>query len=366
VDFRLIAFYLPQYHPIPENDRWWGRGFTEWTNVRRAEPLFPGHHQPHVPTTLGYYDLRDPQIRAAQAGLARAAGIEAFCYWHYWFAGRRLLDLPFTEVLRSGEPDYPFCLAWANQSWTGIWHGSPGRILMEQTYPGKSDHERHFRSLLPAFTDPRYLTCEGRPVFILYAPGEMPRLKEFTDLWRERAVREGLPGLHLLAVAGPRFDFRRHGLDGIVLDNPTIMFAGRKWAPGRLVRRALRRPGLRTTGSLSHGSRRGPRIISYRRAIARGLPRPGPGRYPCVIPNWDNTPRAGSRGVVLQGSTPGLFERHLGEALRQVAEREWEDRFVFIKSWNEWAEGNFLEPEERHGEGYLEAVRRAQDGVAGS
>src|SRR5262249_41646184 len=155
---RVIAFYLPQFHPIPENDAWWGPGFTEWTNVSLARPLFRGHYQPRVPGELGFYDLRMPETRAAQAALARAHGIEAFCYWHYWFAGKQLLERPFEEVLASHEPDFPFCLAWANESWTGIWHGAPHRMLVQQTYPGLADHEAHFRVWLRAFEDARYVT----------------------------------------------------------------------------------------------------------------------------------------------------------------------------------------------------------------
>src|SRR5439155_14140664 len=198
---RFIAFYLPQFHPIPENDRWWGPGFTEWTNVARATPLFPGHYQPRLPADLGFYDLRIPEVRVAQADLARAHGVEAFCYWHYWFAGKRLLERPFTEVLESGEPDFPFCLAWANQSWSGIWHGAPDRVLMEQTYPGRRDHEDHFRVLVEAFADPRYVTVDGAPVFVVYAPRELPEPRRVTDVWRELAAKAGFPALHLVAVA---------------------------------------------------------------------------------------------------------------------------------------------------------------------
>src|SRR5437879_9338189 len=148
---RLIAFYLPQFHPIPENDAWWEPGFTEWTNVVRARPLFRGHRQPDLPTDLGFYDLRVAETRAAQAQLAAAHGIEAFCYWHYWFAGRRMLERPFDEVLRSGRPDFRFCLGWANQTWSGVWHGAPEQVLIEQTYPGEEDDRRHFAAVLPAF-----------------------------------------------------------------------------------------------------------------------------------------------------------------------------------------------------------------------
>ncbi|MEI8108854.1 MAG: glycoside hydrolase family 99-like domain-containing protein, partial [Verrucomicrobiota bacterium] len=196
---RLVAFYLPQFHPIPENSQWWGAGFTEWTNVTKAKPLFPNHYQPRLPADLGFYDLRVPESRAAQADLARSAGVEAFCYWHYWFAGRRVLERPFNEVLASKEPDFPFCLAWANDTWSGHWYGAPKRTLIEQTYPGPDDHERHFYSLLPAFLDPRYLRVHDRPIFTLFRPKSLPNPQAFIDLWQKLAAQNGLPGIHFIA-----------------------------------------------------------------------------------------------------------------------------------------------------------------------
>ena len=167
----LIALYLPQFHPIPENDEWWGRGFTEWTNVAKAKPLFRGHRQPHLPTDLGFYDLRLPEVREAQAEMARNAGVGAFCYWHYWFGnGRRIIERPFEEVRDNGKPDFPFCLAWANQSWTGIWYGNPKRTLMKQEYFGRVDEEAHFRWAQKAFEDPRYFKVEGKPMFTIFEP----------------------------------------------------------------------------------------------------------------------------------------------------------------------------------------------------
>src|SRR5260370_41455353 len=170
---RLLAFYLRQFHPIRENDEWWGRGFTEWTNTAKAKPLFRGHYQPHVPADLGFYDLRVPETRQAQADMAAAYGIEGFCYYHYWFAGKRILERPFNEVLKSGQPKLPFCLCWANHTWTGIWLGEPNRILIEQTYPGEHDHRAHFDALLPAFTDPRYVTMHDKPIFVIFRPTEI-------------------------------------------------------------------------------------------------------------------------------------------------------------------------------------------------
>jgi lipopolysaccharide biosynthesis protein len=192
---RLIAYYLPQYHPIPENNAWWGAGFTEWTNVARARRLFPGHYQPHIPADLGFYDLRLPETRLAQAEMAQSHGIAGFCYYHYWFAGRQLLERPFDEVLGSREPRLPFCLCWANDSWSGVWYGCPKQVLIEQTYPGIEDHRQHWTVLLRAFADDRYMRVDGKPLFLIYRPHYLPDPRRTTDTWRELAHRAGLAGL---------------------------------------------------------------------------------------------------------------------------------------------------------------------------
>jgi lipopolysaccharide biosynthesis protein len=188
---RFIAFYLPQYHPIPENDEWWGRGFTEWMNVSRAKPLFDGHYQPHLPAKLGFYDLRVPEVRQAQADLARRHGIEGFCYWHYWFEGKRLLERPFNEVLSSGQPDFPFCLAWANETWSRRWLGEDKDILQEQTYSLEDDLD-HITWLMEAFADPRYIRVHGRPLFLIYKPFDLPDPERTTETFRSECVRNGV------------------------------------------------------------------------------------------------------------------------------------------------------------------------------
>ena len=199
---RAIALYLPQFHPVPDNDRWWGPGFTEWTNVARARPLFPGHVQPRIPADLGFYDLRLPETREAQAELATSHGIEAFCFWHYWFGnGRRILERPFNEVLSSDQTSMSFCLGWANESWTGVWHGAKNRILAEQIY-SDSDDRAHFDALLPAFRDDRYFRVNDRPVLYVYRPAELPDAARFVDRWQQMARAAGLGGLHLVAANG--------------------------------------------------------------------------------------------------------------------------------------------------------------------
>lgn len=342
-----FAFYLPQFHPIAENDEWWGPGFSEWTNTAKARPRFPGHYQPRIPADLGYYDLRLPDTREEQARLAETYGVEGFIYWHYWFAGRRILERPFDEVLASGEPKLPFALAWANQTWSGIWHGAADRILVEQTYPGPEDDQAHFDHLLPAFTDDRYITVEGKPLFYVFRPEQLPHAAEWVERWQRMAQAAGLPGLYLVAEmsdlvgAGPIYpDPFRDGFDAGVhvrlpIQQSTFAFA-------RM--RALRKARL-------------PEIYSYaRRPVDRPASSPTRPVYPCVYPNWDNTPRSGRRGIVAHGSTPARFQLHVEDAARRLQAFPADRQLLFIKSWNEWAEGNHLEPDLRDGHAYLEAL----------
>lgn len=350
---RLVAFYLPQFHPIPENDRWWGKGFTEWDHVRKARPLFPGHDQPRIPGELGYYDLREPEIRQKQADLATGAGIEAFCYWHYWFDGKRLLERPFTEVVESGRPRLKFCLAWANQSWSGIWYGLPDRVLIRQSYSGLKDYESHFHALEEAFGDNRYLTVDGKKVFLVYDPGSLPDPLQFTDSWRSLAAKAGLKGFYFIG-------FRRNESWSAVkngFDSAVVPFPKRLSSPlpeigfGHFITR-IGGPKLRRALPF-------PAIHSYRTLVESppsGGYLNGTGSHPFIVSNWDNTPRCGPRGGVFQDATPSLFRCYLRRVLSAVAWKPCEERLVFIKSWNEWGEGNYLEPDQRFGRGYLDVL----------
>jgi len=339
---RVIAFYLPQFHPIPENDSWWGAGFTEWTNVVSAQPLFRGHVQPHLPADLGFYDLRLPDVRVDQAMLAQRHGIEGFCYWHYWFGGRRILERPFEEVLASGSPGFPFMLGWANQSWSGIWHGDPDRTLIEQPYPGIADHEAHFKYLLRAFKDERYIRVDGKPAFYIYRPREIPDPLEMIHLWRRMAREAGLPGLYLLAE-DMLVDRRRGPIEGF--DATVQVNLPRIRPPARLHRLKTR-------------LRKGLVVYDYDRWLAQFVTDEVRQLdvHPCVIPNWDNTARSGRRGMVLAGSTSESFRLQVRRACEAIEEKPRDRRFIFIKSWNEWAEGNYLEPDREHGKSYLEAL----------
>ena len=355
---RLIAFYLPQFHPIPENDQWWGKGFTEWTNVAKALPLFKGHSQPNLPGELGFYDLRVPEVREAQAQLAREHGIEAFCYWHYYFGnGKRLLERPFNEVLKSGQPKFPFCLAWANQTWSGTWYGCPDKVLMAQDYPGPKDHESHFFSLLEAFHDPRYVTVKGMPLFVIYSPHTLPEPHRFVDQWRELALKNGLNGIYFVGIVNDRrWGPQLFGIDGTILHAPGIYFD---------VLKEMNRSGLigKLNGRLKKWREAfwpSPTIYRFEDYLELALPQLARDheQFPCVVPNWDNTPRSGHGGFVLLNCTPDLFGLHLKGAVEQVVHRAFDNRLIFVKAWNEWAEGNYIEPDQKCGRGYLQAVRR--------
>ncbi len=346
---RVIANYLPQFHPIPENDAWWGQGFTEWTNVARARPLFPGHYQPRVPADLGFYDLRVPETRAAQAEMARAHGVEAFCYWHYWFGGKLLIERPLQEVVRSGEPDFPYCVAWANESWTGIWHGAADRMLMEQTYPGVDDYTKHFYYLLPMFTDPRYLRIDGKPLFMLFRPENMPNSRQFVDLWRELAAKEGLPGLHIIAYQKDDWDAHKHGFDGANWAHQSIL----KW-----VRRDDKlRPYLRNLlGWPVHAYRYADSVPYMHGPKYPDFPMDDC-HYPSIVAGWDNSPRSGKSAMILTDFTPEVFREHVRNVLARVMHKPREHRIVFLKSWNEWAEGNYIEPDLKYGRAFLEVLK---------
>ena len=350
---RLIAFYLPQFHPIPENDQWWGRGFTEWTNVVKASPLFDGHYQPHVPADLGFYDLRLPETRDAQAALARAHGIEGFCYYHYWFNGKRLLERPFDEVLASGKPDFPFCLCWANESWSRRWLGEERDILMQQTYSAEDD-VRHARWLVRAFSDARYMTVHGRALFLVYRPRHLDAPKQMTDTLREECVKAGLPDPYLVGVDAHcmHFDSRTVGFDANLNFAPQLGVLPEPFNDAFSARRLIRNARRKImSGTI--------KVYDYDAAWeAMFRARPSFEQIPSVFVGWDNTPRRGRRGIIIDKTTPDAFVRALKDAIAVVSDRNPEERIVFIDAWNEWAEGNHLEPDLKNGHAYLNAISR--------
>ncbi len=378
---RIIALYLPQFHPIPENDKWWGSGFTEWTNVVKARPLFKGHNQPRVPTELGYYDLRDPEVRERQAQLAKDAGVEAFCYYHYWFGGRQLLERPFNEVLASHKPDFPFCLCWANHTWSNkTWqHGSlmkKDTVLMEQTYPGEEDDVAHFYTLLPAFKDKRYVKVDGKLLFSVYSVFDFPHVERFLARWRRLAEENGLPGFHIVGICPSKYTYaladdgsRKRVLPNLKssedLFNRVLSYGfdavnsfgkrrGELLYDGKL--RYYTKLMLRKCGLAKGGMR-----YDYSRTVRNFFAPEDAWEnvYPTVIPQWDRTPRVASMDGIYVNVNPEKFEKHIKQAIDIVKHKADEHKIIFLKSWNEWGEGNYVEPDTAFGHGLLDAISNA-------
>ena len=352
---RIIAFYLPQYHPTPRNDKWWGKGFTEWTNVAKAKPLFPGHYQPHVPADLGFYDLRLPENREAQAIMAKEYGIYGFCYYHYWFEqGFEELEKPLDEVVRLGQPDFPFCICWANEDWCAkFWNmdGTVGKkILAEQKYPGKEDNEAHFYRLLPAFKDSRYIRYNNKLVFVIYNPFGFVGIADFMSQWNNLAEQNGLPHFYFMAYnqnVDKNYDrIKDMGFDSVISCRLYHMGVSRNLFK-RFYLKCLR-PLVQL-----------PIIVNYKKEYKKLI---GPYEnkedvIPTIVPNWDHTPRSGKAGMVVTNTTPEFFEKHVADVYSLLEEKKNEEQLCFLKSWNEWGEGNYLEPDQKFGSAYLVATR---------
>ena len=353
---RVIALYLPQFHTIPENDEWWGKGFTEWRSVTQAKKLFPGHYQPHLPGELGFYDLRVPEVREAQANMAREAGIEGFCYWHYWFGnGKQLLERPFNEVVESGNPDFPFCLGWGNHSWDKkLWDRKGTKeVLIAQTYPGHQDNKNHFMSLLKAFKDPRYIKVNGKLFFLVHDTSNLVKLAEFIEDWQLLAKENGLNGFYFVARD---CDSRKKkavldaGFDAIYNDD-TLNIHHHLNIFSKLFLYVLR--------NWLHF----PTIFSYKSAMKYMLVEDCRTNttIPMIAPSWDHSPRSSRNAFVLTNPKPKYFAELVKMALDMVKDKPSEERIVILKSWNEWGEGNHMEPDLKYGRGYLQALKEALD-----
>lgn len=376
---RIIANYLPQFHPVPENDKYWGPGFTEWTNVAKARPLFRGHYQPRIPADLGFYDLRLPEIREQQAQMAREAGVEGFCYWHYWFGnGRQVLQRIFNEVQTSGKPDFPFCLAWANHDWdTGSWQkGIKKQTIFKQLYLGKEDHTLHFNMLVPAFRDKRYIKVEGRLLFIILDPYRFEHVESLIETWRKLAKDAGLPGFYFVAM-GNNTNTRVRKAEGGIEKGRVIPDLK---SSAKVYNNFL---SLGFDGVNSFGKSRGEMMDkgTYKRAILYKMhehlsflptlkynypkvvenffaPEDSwDNIFPTIFPGWDRTPRTNDAEGVYINATPENFKRHIEQALKVIEKKDAEHRILFLRSWNEWGEGNYVEPDLKYGHGFLDALR---------
>lgn len=344
---RLIAFYLTQFHPIPENDAWWGKGFTEWTNVTKARPLFEGHEQPQLPADLGFYDLRVRATRHEQVRMAREYGIDGFCYHYYWFSGTRLLNQPLDDMLADPQSDMPFCLCWANENWTRRWDAAEHQVLIAQKYlPG--DDTDFIKSLLPFFADPRYIRVEGKPFLIVYRPQHLPDVRKTAAVWRDYCRSAGIGEIHLCAAfTHGNEDYLKFGFDSGVEFPPHNM-------QSQNVARML---------SFYEPFRGG--VVEYPTIAQSFIERTytGGNVYKSVFPAWDNTPRTGNRAVIVLHSSPENYEFWLSETIKRAESNfPGQSRMIFINAWNEWAEGCHLEPDRIHQRRYLEATLRAKRG----
>lgn len=353
---KTIAFYLPQYYPIPENDLWWGKGFTEWTNVGKAKPLYFGHYQPHVPADLGYYDLRVEETRIEQAELAKKYGLDGFCYWHYWFGkGKKLLEKPLDAILATGKPDFPICLGWANHSWEAKRWGTKklkNKILIEQNYCGIDDCIAHYKDVSHAFKDQRYIKIDGKPVFLIWDPIGLPTDFNYLKIWQELAIADGFNGVFFLGFTYSKDKIKKIqslGYDYVVFD---ALFEARD---GGIKALLFIRKIIRELFYI-------PLIISYKTYAKITLDAVLEEKtLPCILPNFDHTPRSGKGGFVLK-STPKDFERLLKKVVSLIESDNNDVPLLFIKSWNEWGEGNHLEPDLKYGHSYLEAMQKGLNG----
>ncbi len=372
---RVIAYYLPQYHPVPANDEFWGKGFTEWTNVAKAKPLFRGHLQPRIPADLGFYDLRLPEVRKEQAELAKEAGIEGFCYWHYYFGnGKQVLEMPFNEVLKSGEPDFPFCLGWANHDWTTkTWEKGKSlaktNTIFKQEYPGKEDYVNHFNSLLPAFRDHRYITVDGKLLFAIFDAKSFDGIKEFISLWNELAIKNGFKGFHFVALAASLEDLHVKTLkkpEEIIRKNFEWYFDNGFDAVNSI---NLKYAELFTGGPIHkafYGTVRKAKLLSavekynYKKIMNKYFTEVDKDErvYPQLLAGWDRSPRSGRKAIIYYNSTPENFEEAARKAVETVKNKSDEHRIIFLNSWNEWGEGAYMEPDQEYGKGKIEALRR--------
>ena len=353
IKIRAIAIHLPQFHPIPENDKWWGKGFTEWTNVVKAKPLFKDHYQPHLPADLGFYDLRLEQVRIQQAEMARENGIYGFCYYHYWFNGKRLLNEPLDDMLKTNSPDFPFMLCWANENWTKRWDGNDQDILMKQDY-SLADHQAHAEFLCRTFfKDKRYITVDDKPVFIFYKTYLIPDIKEAIEVWEKTVKAQGFKGIYLLCMDNFIYEpAEKVGFSAAVHFHPDYRYM-QKQLPG-FWERLLQKLGIKVSLRLNHHvedyENYNDKIIKLNKTVSKTV-------FPGVTPMWDNTARKSQGGIIFKDSTPEKYRKALQESINNYSPENESENFFFINAWNEWAEGNHLEPCQKWGHAYLDATK---------
>lgn len=364
---KIIPFYLPQYHVIPENNEWWGEGFTEWTNVKNAKPLFEGHQQPKIPLNENYYCLLDDEVKKWQIKIAKENGIYGFCFYHYWFNGHMLLEKPIEQYLNNKELNFPFCLCWANPDWTKIWAGKGSEVLIGQDYLDKDNWEKHLQYLLPYFKDERYIKEEGQPLFVIYAPEEIPNIDELCTFIRKRVIDEGFPGIKLIyqyyvsenadARIRPHFDYRIkfqpvHALHDLEDNSKSGFMIKAMHLANKVVKNVT---GINASDHLLKL-----RKTSYDdvwKAILSNEPLDDKEIAGAFV-NWDNSPRRGNSGRITTGASPEKFKYYMEQLIKKV-QKEYSTDYIFVTAWNEWSEGSYLEPDTVNEYAYLQAIKEA-------
>jgi len=370
---RVIAYYLPQFHPTKINDKYWGKGFTEWTNVTKAKPQYRGHYQPQIPADLGFYDLRLPEIRQAQADMARENGVEGFMYWNYWFGnGKKILEMPIEELMRTAKPDFPFCVGWANHDWSNkTWQKTKrftkDTVFLKQEYLGKQDYTDYFYYLLPMFRDHRYIKVDEKPLFYVFDPDSCPDMKEFIQLWQHLAEKNGIPGIHFVARADSigKADeiYKKNFMNEVKARYDRYIDMGFDAVSSMNFRRAE----ILATGFLKKIIRNIRRKIfgyalnshDYMKLTEHYYTDEDKLDYvyPQITPRKDKTPRAGKNALVYTGSTPEKFRIAIKMALEKIKDKDDEHKILFLNSWNEWGEGSYMEPDIVWGHQYLDVLR---------
>lgn len=360
---KTIAFYLPQFHTIPENDEWWGKGFTEWVNVKKAKPLFEGHYQPRVPLNNNYYDLSDINTMRWQVRLAKEYGLSGFCFYHYWFSGKMLLEKPVNNYLANKDLDLPFCLCWANENWTNGWAAQQPKILIGQNEGDETKWKEHFDYFLPFFKDERYIKEDGKPLLVIYKPDLFPHISQMMKYWDELAKKEGLAGIKYAAQLTPQ-NVENSPFDLHIEYQPTNVYmemtrtkngalkkikTGIKHAVSKLFKIDIEGMKMQKLARYDYDE-------MWNEIL--NIPVTSDKQVPGAFVDWDNTARKQNRGYVIEGASPEKFKKYMSLQIKNAKEKYKKD-YIFIFAWNEWAESGYLEPDEKFGYGYLEALKQA-------
>ncbi len=368
---KVIAMYFPQLHAIPENDEWWGEGFTDWNNVKTAQPQFEGHDQPRVPLGKNYYDQAKLETILWQIDLAKQHGIFGFCHYHYWFDGKQLLETPTNLFLENKDIDFPFCLSWANETWSRRWDGRNHHVLIKQTHPPtETSWKKHYDYLIKAWKDPRAIKVKGKPVFVIYRPQYIDKIDKMLEYWRGLAIQDGLPGLYFIFQKGfepptrtciEPFDavFQFQPFEAIY--SPTFDKSSIRrswvfklfWLMPEFIQELLR--SLRTTYFMNLTFNDYDAVWQQ---IIKIRPDEALTTYPGAFVDWDNTPRYKKRAIIFKGASPQSFEKWFGLLVESMSQRNLPENFIFINAWNEWSEGTYLEPDEKYGYQFIQAIKK--------